>query len=250
MRLLSRDLEDRHHLVSEHSVSSVGSRWLSRISLATLCSSNTYTRAWVRGNGRCLHGEIAAVLEELHSDRLPEVAVQLAHHYAEAHDDERALQYVTLAGDVALAAYANREAEGYYRRALALGPPEIEEADLLSSLGEALARQNRFQEAMAIWRDGIERYQALEDGDAVARLYARSAWAASQAHDSAEHLALCLEGLAQVGEAPDSPGLARLLHETARAYREHALREKGEPFAQRALAMAERLGDVEMRPTP
>jgi hypothetical protein len=58
---------------------------------------------------------------------------------------------------------------------------------------------------------------------------------------------LCLEGLARAGEGPDGPGLAHLLHETASAYSEHALRERGEPYARQALAMAERLGDAEMQ---
>ena len=35
-------------------------------------------------------------------------------------------------------------------------------------LWESLARQNRFQEAIATWREGIEGYQVLGDSDAVA----------------------------------------------------------------------------------
>jgi len=247
LRLLSRDLEARHHLVHERSVSSMGARWLSRYRFSHALFQQYLYQSLGEGERVLLHGEVAGVLEELYQGQLEEVAVVLAHHYAKAHDHDRALKYFTLAGDVALAAYASRAAEGYYRRALGLVPPTPEEATLLSNLGEALARQNRFQEAMGIWRDGIERYQELEDIDAMARLYARSAWAASQTGDSAEYLALCLEGLAQTGEAPDGPGLARLLHETAIAYSDHASRKEGKPFAQRALEMTERLGDVELQ---
>ncbi len=245
LRLLSRDLEERHHLVREHSVSSEGSRWLSRYQFSHALFQQYLYRSLGEGERALLHGEIAAVLEELHSDRLPEVAVVLAHHYAEAHNSDRALKYFTLAGDVALAAYASRQAEGHYRRALELDPPDSQEAELLSRLGESLARQNRLQEAMDVWREGIDCYQRLEDLDAVARLYARSTWASVRAGDPAPGLALCLEGLALTRHGADSPGLALLLLEAAEAHAEQALREEGGPFARSALEMAERIGEVE-----
>ncbi len=246
LQLLSRDLEAHHRLVREHSVSCEGSRWLARYRFSHALFQQYLYSSLGTGERAQLHSEVAAVLEELHQGRLEELAVLLAHHYAEAHNHDHAKKYFTLAGDVALAAYASRQAESHYQRALDLEPSVPEEAALLSKLGETLARQNRFQEAIAIWRDGLERYQALEDTDAIARLYARSGWAASQANDSAEYLRLCLQGLARAGEAPDGPGLALLLHETAIAYSDHALRKEGKPFAQRALEMAERLGDVEL----
>jgi tetratricopeptide (TPR) repeat protein len=148
---------------------------------------------------------------------------------------------------MALASYANQEAEDYCRRGLELEPAESRRVQLLSGLGEALFRQSRFQEAIRTWREGIELYRALGDSDGVARLYARSAWAANYAYDPTESLQLCMEGLAMVKGAPESPGLARLLHRTARAYQSRALLEEGRTFAQRALEMAERLGEVEVQ---
>ncbi len=239
LRSLSRDLEARHRLVREQPALPLGRRRLSRYRFAHALFQQHLYNALGDGERAMLHAEVARVLEDLYAGRLEEVAVQLAHHYSEAGDDQRALKYFTLAGDVALAAYATREAEGYYRRALALKSPEPWEASLLSNLGETLARQSRFQEAIATWREGIERCRALEDGDAVARLYARSASAARQAGDQVEALNLCLEGLGRGQHAPDGPGLARLLHESARAYSVAALRKEGEPHARRALAMAE-----------
>jgi DNA-binding SARP family transcriptional activator/predicted ATPase len=249
LQLLSQELEARHRLVREHSLSTEGSRWLVRYRFSHALFQHYLYQSLGEGERALLHGQVATVLEELYQNRLEEVAFVLAHHCAEAHDDDRALDYFTLAGDVALAAYANREAEGYYRRALALelGPPELEAAHLLSQLGEALARQGRFIEAVGIWQEAIEGEKALGNGDAVARLFARSAWAASQSGHETEHLRLCLEGLAQVGDTADGPGLARLLHETAMAFMDQALGDESLPFAQEALEMAERLEDVELQ---
>ena len=44
----------------------------------------------------------------------------LAHHFLEAGDQERALKYLTRAGDAELASFANVEAEQHYQRALEL----------------------------------------------------------------------------------------------------------------------------------
>jgi DNA-binding SARP family transcriptional activator/predicted ATPase len=247
LRRLSQELEKRHRLVREQSVLPVGRRRLSRYRFSHALFQQYLYNDLGEGERALLHGEIAGVLEELYQGRIEEVAVQLARHYSKARDESRALEYFTLAGDVALAAYANREAEGHYRRALGLAPVESQRAFLLSGLGQALARQGQFQEAMGTWREGIDLYRALEDSESVARLYARLAGAANQANDLMEYLRLCLEGLAMVRGTPESPGLARLLHETACAYMVNALREEGWPFAQRALEMAERLGDVEVQ---
>ena len=247
LRRLSQELEVRHRLVREQPVLLLGGRRLSRYRFAHALFQQHLYNALGDGERAMLHAEIARVLEDLYAGHLEEVTVQLAYHYSEAGDDQRARTYFTLAGDVALAAYANQEAEAHWRRALGLEPPAAEEADLLASLGEALVRQNRFREAMAFWRDGIKCFQALADSDAVARLYARSAWAAREADDPLEALKLCREGLAQLENAPDGPGLAYLLHETAGAYLTRALRDEGEPFARQALEMAERLGHVELQ---
>ena len=67
-----------------------------------------------------MHGEIAAALEELYSDQTAEVVVQLAQHYAEAGQGEKAIPYLLRAGDQARLAYANEEAIAYFHRALAL----------------------------------------------------------------------------------------------------------------------------------
>jgi DNA-binding SARP family transcriptional activator len=249
LRALSHDLEKRHRLVRERAEIRIGRRLLSRYRFAHHLFQKYLYNSLGAGERRLLHGEIGAVLEGLYegcTDELASIAPQLAYHYSQAGDEGRTLKYLTLAGDGAMASYANEEAESYYRRALGLATAEAERAHLLSEMGQALHRQGRFQEAMGTWGQGIELYRALEDSDGLARLYARSARAASFADKPAEQLGLCREGLALVEGAPDSPGLARLLDATARAHWSNPLpKEKGAFFAQQALEMAERLGDVE-----
>jgi tetratricopeptide (TPR) repeat protein len=196
---------------------------------------------------RRLHQVVGEALEHLYPDRLNEYAAMLARHFEQAGDAKHALAYFVRAGDAALALYANEEAEGHYRSALGLARSEGQQASLLAGLGEALYGQSRFDQAIAVWREGIERYQALGDQDGVARLYARSARAAWYAGDTPEGLRLCQEGLEVVAQAPDSPDQARLIHEAARAYLFNGLSEEAILLCRQALEMAERLGAVDVQ---
>lgn len=65
-----------------------------------------------------LHRVVGAAIEELYADRLSEQYEALAHHYYEAQDWEKALDYLAKAGDKAAAAYANRDAVAFYGRGL------------------------------------------------------------------------------------------------------------------------------------
>ncbi|KKK91994.1 hypothetical protein LCGC14_2707370, partial [marine sediment metagenome] len=67
---------------------------------------------------KALHRIVAAAIEELYADRLPEHYEALAHHYYEGQEWEKALDYLVKAGDKAAAAYANQDALDYYARAL------------------------------------------------------------------------------------------------------------------------------------
>ncbi|MEE8346460.1 MAG: tetratricopeptide repeat protein, partial [Dehalococcoidia bacterium] len=67
---------------------------------------------------KALHRIVAAAIEELYADRLPEQYEALAHHYHEGQEWEKALDYLVKAGEKAAAAYANQDALDYYARAL------------------------------------------------------------------------------------------------------------------------------------
>ena len=191
-----------------------------------------------------LHLAVGSAMERAYAAKLEQMAPQLAQHFFLAGDNECALKYLSLAGDLALDAYANQEAESRYRQALELTPALPEQAALMFKLGQALYWQSRFPEAIQTWGEGIRLYQQLGNSDGVARLYARSIRAIWDAGDTPGGLNLCQEGLAAVAGAPASPGIALLLHEAARAYLFNGLPEKARPLCQQALEMAEHLEDV------
>jgi serine phosphatase RsbU (regulator of sigma subunit) len=192
-----------------------------------------------------LHLAVGNAIESLYPDRKRQLAAILGYHFVEAGLGERALDYFILAGDEALAVYANEEAEIQYKRALELKCCNRNEiAWLYSGLAESLYRQDRMDESLEAFRSGISVYQSLGDDSGVARLYARLARVKWFAGNRPEGLRLCLQGMELVKDAPDSQGKAILIHETARAYYFNGQSDKALPLCRQALDLAEQLGIV------
>ena len=191
-----------------------------------------------------LHLMVGESIEQLYPDRLDEFAGMLAYHFQKAGVDEKAHLYYLTAGKAALESYANQEAEIQFRQALSLTCCDTDRADLLAGLGEALYRKSRFQETLAVWREGIDLYKTSEHYNGIARLYARSARVAWHAGDHPESLRLSKEGLEMVAGAPESPDLAMLIHEAARSCLFNDLPDKALHLCKKALNMAETFNDI------
>jgi len=195
------------------------------------------------GDRRRLHLAVGDAIEYLYPDRKKELAALLGYHFQEAGQDMRALDYFLVAGDEALAAYANQEAEIQYKRALNLVCcTDAEIARLYSGLGEAVYRQSRFDEALQTIHTSINIYNSIGDSDNVARLYGRVGRILWYAGDRPAGLQTCLHGLELVKDAKDSKGKASLMHEAARAYHFNGMSDKALPLCRQALALAEQFG--------
>jgi tetratricopeptide (TPR) repeat protein len=247
LRNLSGQLVRRHRLVRWLGGMQVGEQRLVRFQFAHTLFQQYLYESLGPGERQLLHGEIAATLEDLYQGHTEAIAAQLARHYSEAGDDLQALRFLTLAADAALAAHASDEAEAGYRRAAELAGDSTLRAHLLEGLGRALARQSRFAEAIQTWRQTIELCRTWGAAEDIARLYARSSHAAWWDGSPTLGLQLCEEGLEATADAPESAGRARLLHEAARVNWLSGNPEQARLLCREALAMAKRLGAVEVQ---
>jgi serine phosphatase RsbU (regulator of sigma subunit)/class 3 adenylate cyclase/tetratricopeptide (TPR) repeat protein len=193
---------------------------------------------------RQLHLAVGEALENLYPHRYHELSPRLAFHFNSAGDPQRALQYYIQAGDAAMAAFANQEAEDHFRTALSLCQDIKLQADLQARLGEVFFNQGRYTNAIAEWQQSRKLYETLGDLDAQARLAARAARAAWHAGDAAGGLAMCEQALHAIGAQDRSPGVAALLHETARARYFNAQFDQLAEMCQQALDIATRAGDL------
>jgi oligopeptide transport system substrate-binding protein len=122
------------------------------------------------GERRLLHGEIAALLEELYAGRTDQITVQLARHYAEAGEGEKAIGYLLQAGDRARDLYAHREAIDHYRQALAFlkeGGEHERAARTLMKLGLTYHTAFQFRNARQAYEEGFALWQRAGEMEPV-----------------------------------------------------------------------------------
>lgn len=144
----------------------------------TLAQEAAYASILLRRR-RAYHRRVGDALEALYPERLDELAHQLAHHFAEAGDELRALDYELRAGDAAFRLYARDAAEDHYRHALSIvrhNPAAAGDgvaattrlSGLFTRLGRALELGLRWEEAMALYVELIG--MGRERGDAQLEL--------------------------------------------------------------------------------
>jgi predicted ATPase/class 3 adenylate cyclase len=117
---------------------------------------------------KTLHRIVASAIEELYSDRLAEQYETLAHHYYEAQDWEKALDYLVKAAEKAVAAFANHDALEYFDRALEacerVGELPMETfVDIYAGKAHVHLSLSEWNESVASYRLLLERARAAGD---------------------------------------------------------------------------------------
>ena len=159
---------------------------------------------------RELHGVVGHAIETLYADQLDEHSAILAYHYARSDRQDKAIEYALLAGDRAAGLYANTEARKHYEQALAAIRPM-----------PASARVHRWHVDAIVKLAGVAMTrQEFEQ--------------AQRELERARSLAVELE---------DEPRQARVLYWLGRLEYVRGNFQPAIEFADRSLAMADRLGD-------
>ena len=125
---------------------------------------------------RMLHHRVAQGLEIIHADALDIVSGQVAAHYLQAGEPERAVDHLERAGDYARSIFANIEAERSYRELLRW----LEElnrkeraAGAREKLGEILTRTAQYDEALVIIQQAADSYHIAGDKEGEIRALSR-----------------------------------------------------------------------------
>lgn len=224
-----------------------------------------------------LHARVGEWIESLAGDRLDEFADLLAHHLASAAQPEdaalawpdddarreearrRAVAALLRAGRVARTRFAVEEAVGFADRALALATRDEDRLAGLELRARAAHDGVRADEAWAAYLEALELAKRLGDGEAIGRLrtYSTLLWARYQGAFSNEDWVpvaeeIVEEGLAEIGQGPDSFELGALAAGRAHSRLAQHLSGKDSRFgpydqrqvradAERALAIADRI---------
>jgi len=194
-----------------------------------------------------LHGIVGCALEEVYAAKIDEHFGELAYHFLETGDKEKALDYFLKAGEKSQKMYAYDEAFSHLSHALKLLEEKdgnIEErARITERLGDIKTWTGQFDAGMEWWDGALTLWAQLEDRKSVSRLHVKMAHAfwhvAGDKKKASEHHQRALEILEK---EPENVELANLYEDIG-----HRLWRSGEPEAlswlQKALDLAEKLGD-------
>jgi hypothetical protein len=120
LKLLSADLSKRHGLVLESAVQRRGRRVLAHYRFTHALVQQYLYGGLSDGEKMLLHGDVAAMLEEIYEGDTDQIATELAYHYDQAGDAENGLRYLEAVLEQALRVSGYREALVHATRALEL----------------------------------------------------------------------------------------------------------------------------------
>ena len=205
-----------------------------------------------------LHGEIGAAIEEIHKSELKPHLAQLARHFREARVAEKAVEYSIDSGEAAYRIFAYEDAALHWETALKLMEdhdyvPE-RKAPLLVGLGnlQYLTNPNKrdargiefLEQALTIYESLGRQDRAAQVHSHMGRLLTSRSSSITDIPRAAEHYRKAQEIL---GQGPDRVSLAAVYVGLAGVALRLNRRDDGLAWSQRAMEIAERLGNDEIR---
>jgi len=197
-----------------------------------------------------LHGIVGSALEIAYAKTTDEHLGELASHFLESGDKEKALDYFFKAGEKAQKIYANAEAISYFQSALRLLDDKEgeyrEKASILETLGDIKRIVGEYDNCIKRWNEALSLWKQLDEKGKVAELHRKMAailWQdlgrTNEAQESFENALRILEA------EPESSELATVY--AARARMSHFTEDvtKSRSWGEKALELGKRLNAFE-----
>ena len=165
-----------------------------------------------------LHHKIAQGIERLFTERIEDHVEQLAFHYAESKDADRALPYLIRAGDRVADRFANDQALGYYRLAvdcLTQTKPTFEQRIQVNfGLGRVQTFLGDYEGAINSYLNALDltRAAGAPQPRAVAEIMRRLGRVHERRGDNAEALRWLQSALTELDRDPDSARAVERVH--------------------------------------
>jgi serine/threonine protein kinase/tetratricopeptide (TPR) repeat protein len=118
IRLLSSELDKRHHLVSAKGIRHLEKQRLSLYLFQHILFQRFLYNSLDEVERTHLHEEVGNILESLYGEQAEEISVQLARHFEEAGIVVKAIEYLQKAGQKALKLSAHQEAITHFNKCL------------------------------------------------------------------------------------------------------------------------------------
>jgi adenylate cyclase len=198
-----------------------------------------------------LHGAVGCTLEKVYDKKIDEHYGELALHFLEGGDKEKALDYFLKAGEKAAKVYANNEAASYFLSALKLLEEKEsrlrERGGVLERLGDIKSLVGEHNACMKYWNDALLLWKQLHEKEKASRLHRKMAnvlW--DEMGDTEKAKEHHNEALNILETEPESLELASLYEDMARMLYRTGDMAKALSWAEKALEIAEKLNAYEV----
>jgi tetratricopeptide (TPR) repeat protein/KaiC/GvpD/RAD55 family RecA-like ATPase len=197
-----------------------------------------------------LHGVVACALEKVYAKTIDEHSGELALHFLESGDKDKAIDYFLKAGAKAAKIYANTEAASYFQSALALLEEKEgnirEKAQVLQALGDIKSLVGEYDLCLKRWNEALMLWKQLNEKEKVAELHRKMAAILWREIGKVEQARENFDKALSILEAePESVQLATLYATRARmAYFTEDV-TKTRSWAEKALKLAKKLNASE-----
>jgi len=198
-----------------------------------------------------LHGVVGSALEKVYAKNIDDHLGELALHFLESGDKEKALDYFLKAGEKAATVYANSEAVSYLQSALRL--LEEKEGELrgkghvLERLGDIKNLVGEYDAGIKYWNEAMLLWNQLYEKEKAARLHRKISnvlWTAKgELEEARKHQETALKMLES---EPESVELASLYADIARLSWHTGNIDKAASWAEKALELAKKMNAFEV----
>jgi tetratricopeptide (TPR) repeat protein/KaiC/GvpD/RAD55 family RecA-like ATPase len=192
-----------------------------------------------------LHGVVGFALEKAYAKDIDEHLGELAAHFLESGDKQKALDYFLKAGEKAAQVYANREAASYYQSALGLLKEKEgnvqERARVLEVLGDIQGLVGEFDASLKSLDEALLLRQQLGEKGNAARLCRKIAHVWVMKGDSAKAKEYFGKAQEILEALPESVELASLYVGIADMFWRSMEWSKGTALVEKALGIAKKL---------
>ena len=197
-----------------------------------------------------LHNSVGNALERVYAKNVDQHFGELAYHFLEAGDKDKALDYFLKAGERAQKVYAHNEAFSYLQNALELLEEQEsnheKKARMIEKLGDLKGWMGELPVCMEYLNEALDLWNQLEDKKNVARVHVKLAswlWQGIGDKDKAsKHHSMALEILQKEPESAELAGLYEdISHMLWRSGKTEAL-----SWAQKAFELSRRLGNQQV----
>jgi tetratricopeptide (TPR) repeat protein len=198
-----------------------------------------------------LHGKIGEIIEDLYGDKLEENYELLAYHYGRSPRDEKAVDYLILAGDKSAKIYSTEDAIGYYEEALKrldrmpdTRANKEKRVDIFIKQARVMRLMGKFKEHIKNLEKNLPIVEELGDKDRLAEYYFKMGFYYSVLGDLEDAIQYCTKSikLAELTKNERIIGLASVRQGFNYWYKGDY--KKAIPLVEKSIKILEKLGDI------